>query len=93
MPEFTGVSHVELTVRDANRSATWYEQTLGMRLLGEVPEYATPGRSARVVQVMHPATGLTFGLIQHEFGEDGEFPSFASGSITSRWPSRLATSL
>jgi len=27
MPEFTGVSHVELTVRDVDRSATWYEHS------------------------------------------------------------------
>jgi len=56
MPEFTGVSHVELTVRDVDRSATWYEQILGMRRLGEFPEYRTPGVAARVDQVMHMAT-------------------------------------
>jgi catechol 2,3-dioxygenase-like lactoylglutathione lyase family enzyme len=31
MPDFTGISHVELTVRDADRSAAWYEQVLGMQ--------------------------------------------------------------
>lgn len=79
MPDFTGVSHVELTVRDADRSATWYEQVLCMKRLGELPEYATPGVSARVVQVMNPAAGLTFGLIQHDTGEDGEFSEFRVG--------------
>ena len=38
MPAFTGVSHVELTVRDADRSADWYAQVLGMRRMGEMPE-------------------------------------------------------
>jgi glyoxylase I family protein len=79
MPEFTGVSHVELTVRDVDRSAAWYELILGMRRLGEFPEYRTPGVLARVDQVMHMATGLTIGLIQHESGEDVEFSEFRVG--------------
>jgi catechol 2,3-dioxygenase-like lactoylglutathione lyase family enzyme len=79
MPEFTGVSHVELTVRDADRSAAWYEHVLGMRRFGEFPEYRTPGVSARVDQVMHLPTRLTIGLIQHESGEDGEFSEFRIG--------------
>jgi catechol 2,3-dioxygenase-like lactoylglutathione lyase family enzyme len=78
-PNFTGVSHVELTVRDADRSATWYEQALCMKRLGEFPEWATPGVAARVIQVMHPATGLNFGLIQHEGGDHGEFSEFRVG--------------
>jgi catechol 2,3-dioxygenase-like lactoylglutathione lyase family enzyme len=79
MPEFRGVSHVDLTVRDADRSAAWYEQVLGMRQLGDFPEFATPGVAARVVQVMNLATGLTFGLIQHEVIESGRFSEFRVG--------------
>jgi glyoxylase I family protein len=79
MPEFTGISHVELTVRDADRSAIWYEQTLGMQRLETSPEHDAPGVSARVCHVMHTATGLTFGLIQHDSGEDGEFSEFRIG--------------
>jgi catechol 2,3-dioxygenase-like lactoylglutathione lyase family enzyme len=79
MPEFTGVSHVELTVRDADRSAAWYERVLCMTLLGEFPDLATPGVSARIVQVMNPAVGLAFGLIQHDAVEDGEFSEFRVG--------------
>jgi glyoxylase I family protein len=79
MPEFTGVSHVELTVRDADRSAIWYEQTLGLQRLGTNPEHDAPGVSARLRHVMHMATGLTFGLIQHDPGEDGEFSEFRVG--------------
>ena len=79
MPSFTGVSHVELTVRDAERSAAWYEQVLGMKRLGDMPEHATPGVAARVEQVMHMATGMTFGLIQHEATEAGDFSEFHIG--------------
>jgi catechol 2,3-dioxygenase-like lactoylglutathione lyase family enzyme len=79
MPKFTGVSHVELTVRDADRSAAWYERVLCMQLLGDFPDFATPGVAARVVQVRHPATGMTFGLIQHESGDESEFSEFRVG--------------
>lgn len=50
-----------------------------MKRLGDFPEYATPGVSARVEQVMNVATGLTFGLIQHDVAEDGEFSEFRVG--------------
>ena len=79
MPVFTGVSHVDLTVRDADRSAAWYERVLCMKVLGDLPEQATPGVAARVVQVMNPATGMTLGLIQHDEGDDGEFSEFRVG--------------
>lgn len=79
MPQFSGVSHVELTVRDADQSANWYARVLCMQLLGTFPDLATPGVAARVVQVRHPATGMTFGLIQHEFGESAEFSELRVG--------------
>jgi catechol 2,3-dioxygenase-like lactoylglutathione lyase family enzyme len=79
MPVFTGISHVDLTVRDADRSAAWYERVLCMRLLGEFTEFATPWLSAYVVQVMNPATGQTFGLVQHASGEDVDFSEFRVG--------------
>jgi catechol 2,3-dioxygenase-like lactoylglutathione lyase family enzyme len=79
MPDFTGVSHVELTVRDADRSATWYERVLCLTRQGEFPEWATPGRHARVIHVWNPAAGLDFGLIQHDSGEDGQFSEFRVG--------------
>ena len=79
MPKFTGVSHVELTVRDADQSATWYERVLCMQLMGEFPDLATPDVAARVVQVRHPPTGMTFGLIQHETGDDADFSELRVG--------------
>jgi glyoxylase I family protein len=90
MPVFTGVSHVDLTVRDADRSAAWYERVLGMKSLGELPELATPGVAVRVVTMMNPATGMTLGLVQHESGDDGEFSELRVGldhlslTVTSR---------
>ena len=79
MPNLNGLSHVELTVRDVDRSATWYEQVLCMQRLREYPEYATPGVAARVIHVVHPATGLDLGLMQHESGEVSEFSELRVG--------------
>jgi catechol 2,3-dioxygenase-like lactoylglutathione lyase family enzyme len=79
MPDFTGVSHVELTVRDADRSAAWYEQVLGMQRVVEHSEHTTPGVSARVVNLIHPAASFALGLITHESGDDGEFSEFRVG--------------
>ena len=79
MPRFNGIMHVELTVRDVDRSAIWYERVLGMPRLKEHPEWATPGVPARIIHVLDPAGGFTFGLMQHERGDDGEFSEFRVG--------------
>src|SRR5580765_2084778 len=79
MPAFNGVSHVGITVRDVDRSAAWYERVLCMQLLGEFPQFATPGVAARVVHVRNPVTGIHFALVEHESGEDGDFSEFRVG--------------
>ena len=80
MPNITGVSHIELTVRDVDRSAAWYQHVLGMQLLIAYSEHPTAGVRARIVQVFHPATELVIGLIQHEQTEaDDEFSEFHTG--------------
>ena len=79
MPEFTGISHIELTVRDADRSATWYEQVLGMRRVVEHAEHTTPGVSARVINLIHPTAPLALGLITHQAGDAAEFSEFRVG--------------
>jgi glyoxylase I family protein len=79
MPEFNGVSHVELTVRDADRSAAWYAQVLGMQVLETPDDHATPGVEAYVVQVLNPSIPLSFGLIQHDAGDDGPFSELRVG--------------
>ena len=71
MPGLTGVSHVELTVRDAERSAAWYQEILGLETLIEP---ARPDWGPRIVTtVLHPATGLVIGLVQHEPSEGNAF--------------------
>jgi glyoxylase I family protein len=88
MPAFTGVSHVDLTVRDADRSAAWYERVLCLERVAETAEAErTPWR---VVNLMHQPTGLTIGLIRHPSSGDDDFSEFRVGldhlslSVTSR---------
>jgi catechol 2,3-dioxygenase-like lactoylglutathione lyase family enzyme len=82
MPHFTGVSHVELTVRDAERSATWYERVLGMQRVAEHTEHPTRGVSARVINMLHPTGRLALGFIAQSPATRRSSPSSASDSIT-----------
>ena len=79
MPDVTGVAHIELTVSDADRSASWYEQVLGMQRLELPEEYRNDSVPAREVNMMHPKAGLVLSLIQHESGEDGDFSELRVG--------------
>jgi len=79
VPDFTGVAHIELTVRDADRSASWYEQVLGMQRLEIPEEFLNASVPAREVSLMHPTAGLVLSLIQHASGVDGDFSEFRVG--------------
>lgn len=61
MPEFGSISHLDLTVSDAERSARWYVDTLGLR---RVRRADLQGRI--MIVLMHPASGLIIGLNQHD---------------------------
>lgn len=81
MPEFNGISHVELTVSDAGRSSEWYERVLGLRKIADTPsdEHPTPGVVARVVNLLHPSSLLILGLIEHSAGEPAPFSELRVG--------------
>lgn len=79
MPELTGVSHIELTVRDAERSGAWYERVLGMKRLDIPDEYRTPGVAAQIANLIHPPTELNINLMQHESGDEVAFSELRVG--------------
>lgn len=60
MPEFTGISHLELSVTNAEKSAAWYADVLGLKRLrrSESENYV-------VEMLLHPPTGMVVGLLQH----------------------------
>lgn len=59
MPEFTAISHLDLTVSDLAKSAEWYANTLGFSQLMRAD---ADGRSMAVLG--HPS-GVIVGLVQH----------------------------
>ena len=60
MPSFSTISHLDLTVSDAERSAAWYVDTLGLRRARR-----SDLDNRIMIVLVHPATGLVIGLIQH----------------------------
>lgn len=60
MPAFSTISHLDLTVSDAERSARWYVEVLGLRRIRRAD---LDGRI--MIVLTHPDTGLVIGLNQH----------------------------
>lgn len=60
MTTFTGISHLDLTVTDAEKSADWYVRVMGLRRARRAD------LSGRIMIVLvHPETRLVIGLNQH----------------------------
>lgn len=96
MPEFTGISHLELSVTDAEKSAGWYAEVLGLKRLrrSESADYV-------VEMLLHPPTGMVVGLLQHNTPTADQFDERRPGldhvgfAVTERaeldmWQQRLA---
>ena len=60
MPDFTGISHIDLSVSDVEKSADWYVETLGLR---RVRRSDLDNRI--MVVLLHEPTCLVIGLNQH----------------------------
>lgn len=74
MPDFTGVSHVGLTVSDLDRSVAWYTDVLGLALFAPTDQ---PGM--RRALLIHPGSGMFVGLVQHEAGSGDAFDERRTG--------------
>ena len=85
MPSITGAHHVAFTVRDADRSAAWYADLLGMQVLME-----DDSDTVRLRVLVHPETGWIIGIRQYPGHADGEFDEHRTGldhlalAVTSR---------
>jgi catechol 2,3-dioxygenase-like lactoylglutathione lyase family enzyme len=76
MPLITGQLGVILTVRDAEKSAAWYEMLLGMQ---ERYNYKAADGSMHYVCLIHPDAAIELCLVSHA-GSDGEqFSEFHTG--------------
>jgi catechol 2,3-dioxygenase-like lactoylglutathione lyase family enzyme len=60
LPDFRGWGHIELTVRDAEASAAWYQ-----RVLGFVPRGDHRSGKARTIVLEH-RSGVVLGFWQHD---------------------------
>ncbi|MCB1258456.1 MAG: VOC family protein [Microthrixaceae bacterium] len=62
MADFSGISHLDLSVSDVDASTQWYVDVLGLKVLKRIE---APDRT--MVVMIHPATSLIIGLNQHSF--------------------------
>lgn len=76
MPAIRGVSHIELSVRDAEQSGVWYGRVFGAETL--TPLTRTDWGPGLVTTLLHPS-GFAFGLLQHDPRENGRFSEFRLG--------------
>jgi glyoxylase I family protein len=74
MPDISGVNHIVLSVTDAEKSAQWYGEVLGLQ---RAMDFDTDGCHA--VILAHPATSLMVGLRQWERGSGDAFDEFRTG--------------
>ena len=97
MPDFISVSHLDLSVSDAERSAQWYTEVLGLRRLKRAD------LDNRIMIVLtHDGSDLIVGLIQHRDPTADRFDEHRPGldhigfSVADRsdldaWQARLTT--
>jgi len=60
MPKFATISHLDLTVTDAEASAAWYVETLGLTRLRR-----SDLDNRVMIVLVHKPTGLVIGLNEH----------------------------
>jgi glyoxylase I family protein len=74
MSTITGGHHIAFTVRDANVSARWYEELLGMQVVLEGDDEVV-----RFRVLAHPESGWMVGVRQYHGHADGTFDEFRTG--------------
>ncbi len=85
MPNIAGPHHVAFTVTDAERSAAWYQDLLGLQLLFQVDE-----DDVKMRVMAHPASEWVMGVREYPNQPDGPFDEHRTGldhlafTVTSR---------
>ncbi len=76
MPSITGVSHIDLTVTDLERSAGWYTDLFG---LSRILEGRNDDHHFASCYLLHPDSLLIIGLVQHDGDGAGRFDERRTG--------------
>jgi glyoxylase I family protein len=74
MPSITGAHHVALTVSDADRSAGWYSDLLGMPVV-----MTGDDESVKFRVLAHAGSGWLLGIRQYPDREADSFDEFRTG--------------
>ena len=74
MATITGGHHIAFTVRDADRSAQWYADLLGMQIVLQGEDDTVKYRV-----LAHPGSGWVVGVRQYHGRQDGAFDEFRTG--------------
>jgi glyoxylase I family protein len=85
-PAINGFSHIDFTVKDVERSAEWWEQVLGFKLVN-----VSEGPTYKVRNVLHPSVG-GIGFMSHSNPVSDRFDERAVGldHFALRVPDRAA---
>jgi catechol 2,3-dioxygenase-like lactoylglutathione lyase family enzyme len=73
-PPVTGFGHVDLTVTDADRTASWWEEVMGFK---RITSRDRPGYKLR--SVIHPPSGFYIGFMEFEDRVSDRFDERAVG--------------
>jgi glyoxylase I family protein len=76
VPSITGRVEVNLTVRDPARSASWYQDLLGMEKLYE---FVSPDGRLHYTSLVEPESGLVLCLVGHSANPGEPFREFVTG--------------
>ncbi|MGH9132584.1 MAG: VOC family protein [Ilumatobacteraceae bacterium] len=63
MTTITGISHIDLTVSDIDRSEAWYAELFGLK---RVLDGRNDGQHFEFRYLLHPDTMLILGLVHHD---------------------------
>jgi glyoxylase I family protein len=78
MPQFRRPIHVALTVRDKQRSATWYRQVLGFEFVKEFTVEPDEPGIPRIL-LLHPGSQFLVALCEHRNRSGDAFDPFRTG--------------
>lgn len=76
MPELAGISHIDLTVTDRDRSERFYTEVLGFEVVRRVDE---PDLGFRLADMKHPDLAVEICVRQPTAGDGSQFDELRAG--------------